>query len=358
VGILLVGNVLADELPQVTQKEDDDPNRFTFSARLGLNIHTKFKDSSSAGAGAFGTNRRTPNDPNRPGGDPYNYDNGYVYNDISGSGDGQTWYWGYDNSSQVNSTTLNPGGFNGLFPDNTILFTRTTSVSTGGNPSLNNDDPQLGFEVTYDRELGSKGKLKYGVEAAFNYLNLCQNAHGSGTTTVTSLTNAYSFPDGTTPPTGPFQGTFTGPNFVISNSIVGTFSGTSTANLAAQYHLNADIFGFRLGPYIEYPLGKRMFLTASAGLALDIVSADASWEESVTTGSGTVSGGAHSSDADATWGGYISGTLSYRISDRWSATAGVQWEAMSDYTQSVGVKEVEIDMTGSIFVTLGLSYDF
>jgi len=67
--------------------------------------------ANSAFALPFANPRRTPN------GDAYNYNNGYVLTDISGNAGNQTWYWGYDNSSQVN------------FANNTIAFDRTVMAN-------------------------------------------------------------------------------------------------------------------------------------------------------------------------------------------------------------------------------------
>ncbi len=57
-------------------------NRLTFSARFGLNISAKF--SGVAPIAMPATTRTTPD------GATYNYDDGYVLPDVSGSGDGYT----------------------------------------------------------------------------------------------------------------------------------------------------------------------------------------------------------------------------------------------------------------------------
>ena len=68
-------------------------NRVTLSLRFGLNIRSKFSGigTSFTSGSIFGNNRTTPN------GDPYNYDNGYVYaDDFTVPGTDYTRYWGYD----------------------------------------------------------------------------------------------------------------------------------------------------------------------------------------------------------------------------------------------------------------------
>ena len=102
-------------------------NRFTFSARFGLNISAKFK--------GIGGNLN-------PSKNPGQYDDGYVHTDVSGNAGGQTWYWGYDNSSQINAG------------NNTVSFDRTTATANG-NSSTGNEDSGVttGFELAY-RQLG------------------------------------------------------------------------------------------------------------------------------------------------------------------------------------------------------------
>src|SRR5580704_14794599 len=90
-------------------------NRVTVSLRYGLNIKGRFTGPSSINfptSFPLAGGRRTPN------GDPYNYDDGYVLTDISGNAGGQTWYWGYDNSSQVN------------IANHTVSFDRTTAPAS------------------------------------------------------------------------------------------------------------------------------------------------------------------------------------------------------------------------------------
>src|SRR4029077_5177246 len=82
-----------------------------------------------------------------PSGDPYNYENGYVLTDISHNAGHQTWYWGYDDSSQVDIN------------NNTISFDRTSvpgRMPGGGSGDANDDSSHLGAEIAYSYEIGVK----------------------------------------------------------------------------------------------------------------------------------------------------------------------------------------------------------
>src|SRR6266571_701983 len=109
---------------------EDVTNRLTLSARIGFNISARFKGLNTLPPPAI-AGRNTPH------GDPYNYDDGYVLTDSSGSFGGQTWYWGYDDSSRQIS-------------GNNILMSRSTPAS--GAPSVTlGDEPSYGAELVYSR---------------------------------------------------------------------------------------------------------------------------------------------------------------------------------------------------------------
>jgi len=102
----------------------DSTNRVTLSLQFGLNINASFR-----GIGG-GLNPSL----NSGGG---RYDNGLRPHDISGNAGGQTWYWGYDNSSQNNAANH--------------TFRLTHDATAGGNPSASADDSagNTGFELDY-----------------------------------------------------------------------------------------------------------------------------------------------------------------------------------------------------------------
>lgn len=333
-GLLLVA--LVGLVPPVVAADQDATNRLTFSGRFGLNISAKFKNLRSAPPG----NPRTT-----PDGDPYNYDDGYVLTDVSGNAGGQTWYWGYDNSaSQISG--------------NTILMNRSTPV---GHPAARTleDDPYLGAELTYNRLLGVQGKARYGLEVAANYLNLSLNANRTFSGTVSRLTDAYPFTPGTTPPAAtpasPYQGSFNGPGFLLGDTPV---SSTTTlipgATITDAQRLDANLWGFRLGPYVELPLSERWNLYFSGGLATGLLDSEVAWTQ--TIGASSTRGGGHA--LDVLWGFYAGANVSWRFSEHWSAIGGAQFQSLGNYQHAFGGRKVEMDFSNSVFLTLGLGYNF
>ena len=105
--------------------------RVGVSYRMSYNISARFRNlggfaSASRPGPATGSNvDRT-------------YDNGFNKVDVSGNAGGQTWFWGYNDASQIVGDTV----------------VMSSSSSSGNVSSEASDDPHHGMEVTYNLELG------------------------------------------------------------------------------------------------------------------------------------------------------------------------------------------------------------
>ena len=131
------------------------------------------------------------------------------------------------------------------------------------------------------------------------------------------------------------------------------------ASITGPRDFSADLFSFRLGPYVEIPLSKSIAFALSGGFALMYVNSEFSFDETVTIpGVGSVEHQA--SGAGNGWlpGGYVAGSFSVALSDAWSFVAGAQFEDVGRYTQTLSGKQATLDLSKSIFVTVGLSYSF
>jgi hypothetical protein len=338
--ILVAAAVLA---PGAVRAEDFVTNRLTFSARFGFNVSARFRGQTTL---PLGINLRTT-----PSGDPYNYDDGYVLTDISGNAGGQTWYWGYDDSANQIS-------------GNTILLSRSTASGNFSSPSFDSN-PNFGGELTYDRLLGTKDKLRFGLEAAANYLNLSLHNSSTASGTLSRVTDAYPFTPDTTPPaatpSAPYQGSFGGPGFVIGdtpvNSTVVIIPGGVI--VTGQRQFDADLFGLRLGPYLDIPFHNNFNFWVSGGLAVCWLNGEASWSETVTvTGAGSASSSGSGRDDDLLWGGYVAANVSWDVKDNWSIVGGVQYQNLGIYRHNFGLRQAEVDLRNSVFVTIGLSRRF
>lgn len=336
-GLVLAGSAL---FTSAASAESFETNRFTFSARFGFNISAKFKDIGRVSLN--GISRATPNGHN------YNYDDGYVLEDVSGNFGDQTWYWGYDDSARQIS-------------GDTILMSRSSSAGNFESRERD-DDPTLGAELVYNRQLGVKGKLHWGIEAAANYLDFSSHDNRSINGSLAGVTDAYSYTPGTTPPTATpgnsYQGTLDGPGFVIGATPVSSTASLSSATLSGKRELNADIWGFRLGPYLEYPITENLNVSLSGGFAFALLNAEAKWNETLATPGANYSLIGKGQDCGALWGGYVAANLAWQFSERWSAVGGIQYQDLGTFDESIGGRGVEIDLSSSIFLTVGLGYSF
>jgi hypothetical protein len=320
-------------------------NRLSVSVRFGLGISARFKGAG----GSYNPFSVPANGRRTPEGDRYNYDDGYVLTDVSGNFGGQTWYWGYDNNSQVSG--------------NNILFNRTTAPGLPASRSAD-DNSAVGLEVTYNHQFGVKTNwhhMHYGLEAAANYLPISINLNTRFSGTLSRQTDAYPYTPGTTPPGAPYQGSFNGPGFVI-----GSTPGSSTltpiagTTIIENDNFDANLFGFRVGPYVEFPFqSNRLFLHASAGLAVGLLESRASWHETVTIpGEGTTVFSGSRTAFSVLCGGYVSADAEWRLSRRWSVEGGVQFQDLGKFSQKLGIRKVELDLSRSIFLVVGASYRF
>jgi len=348
-GVLLLATAVSAE--QDLQTYLNSTNRVTLSLRFGLNISGKFKGlgSSFASGAPLAAGRRTPN------GDAYNYDNGYVLTDVSGNAGGMTWYWGYDKAGQVNAGA------------NTVAFDRTVAIGLPSEKS-SDDSPYVGAELTYNYEMfrDKWRHLNYGLEFAVNYMPISFSSGGLYNATLSRVTDTYSYASGTTPPGYsnpselPYQGSFNGPGFLLNSTPSSSVQSFVAGQFLAQQHFDANLWGFRVGPYIEMPVSEKWNLHLSGGLAVGLIDAEASWKETLTVNadnsSRTVSGGGH--DTDVLWGYYIGLNAAYQFNDRWAVEAGVQFQDLGTYSHNFGGRTAELDLSGSVFVHVGISYSF
>lgn len=336
--LLVAGNSSADETNVL--------NRFQLSARVGFNVSGKF-----SGIGNRLFTGVTPVPRFTPDGDPYNYDDGYLLTDSSGNLGGQTWYVGYDNSAaQISGNQL-------------LLSRSTASADTAG--AKQDADVSVGFALTYQRQLGSKDRFSWGAEAGFNYQPVKFNDNGNYAAAVTKTTDAYAFTPGTTPPDAtpgaPYQGTFGGPGFLFGDTIVSSSSQTIASGNAfsGSHEFDGNLWGFQLGAYGAYQLSTNWQVSVSGGFALGILSADVTWSEQATLpGGGLASLSGGGSDTSVLYGFYLGANVGYDLGKNWSIVGGVQYQFLNSYENDFSGRTVEVDFSGSIYVTLGISKSF
>jgi hypothetical protein len=348
-GVVLFGTAVSAEQDKYTYMSST--NRVTLSLRFGLNVHAKFSGIGNS----FTT--PTPGNYNVPG---YS---GYVLTDSTGNFLGLTTYWGYESRASQWSGSTVPGA-------DTITFKNASVAGGAGTGQTDASKPLPGLELTYDRELFKKEDwhdLRFGVEGALNYMKISLRSTSTFGATVATTTDIYQLP-GTTPPaatTGaPFQGTFDGSPGGYSLLEVPVFSSATAlapgGTFLSQDHFDADLWGGRLGPYVEMPLTKNLDLRLSGGLAVGLLNGNESWNQTLTLpgggGSTAVAGGGDASKV--LWGYYVSLDADWQINKRWAVDGAVQFQDLGKFNHNFGGRQLQLDLSRSLFLELGISYSF
>lgn len=327
------------------QKPEQRLNRFGLNYRMGLNISVDFKH---LGGRAFtDVGPATGTTVNRT------YDNGYNRVDSTGNNHGGyqgTWDWSYSN----------PNSFQG---DHILVQSYSAPANASSND--NGDDPYHGLELTYNRQFFEGKHWRGGLETGLGYNHISIDDSRGLTTGATRLSDAYYGPGVEAWPAPPGPATYGGPGAVIDAAPTSrtTDALARAAAISGGRKLETELFTWRVGPYVEFPLTERLSAGLSGGLVLALAQSDFSYNEDVVItdsvyGGASASSHGSASQTDVLVGGYVGGSLSYALTSDFSLVAGAQFQALGDTTITAGNKQAVLNLGQSIFVSLGVAYSF
>ena len=342
--LLAPGSVM---LRAETSAPAESPDHFSASFRMAFNLGVKFKL-----LGGF----PPQGNPGPPTGGIENrrYDDGYNLVDNNNNTylypEPLTRNWGYQNASQV-------------LDNRYIVMHSASSPQTIG--TANGDvDPAPGFELTYQRRLGGDKKWSWGLEGAFNYMPVHASGHHDYSSVVTVVNDRYEVPADELSglrfiPPAPYAGSDLG-GPLLGSTPTRTYSVVPTgATIVGSQNFDADLFGFKVGAYLCFPLDHNWRVTLSGGLGLVQVESNFKFAETVTIpDAGQVPHAGASSHDDLLVGGYVSGNVYYAIHEHWELFAGVQYQNVGQYTHTLQDRSAELDLSQTIFVTVGLNWSF
>ncbi len=328
--------------PVQAQSEDDSWTRhFRLGMQIGLNLKADFSMH-----GQFGLSGSQPG-PAGVSGVNHSYDDGYVLVDRTGNAAGFTSNWGYTSASQYNPATQ------------TLVFHSATSFDYRGSDSSNGQGVQyMGLDLAYGGEVTRWGPVRIGWEFGFGLLPI--GITDSRPLPAEFSQAAYSFSTaGIVLPTAPYNGGPSGLGPTIhdvatalpANPIGGTLTGTRT--------LDADLFSFRLGPTVYWPLSKRWAVEASGGFAMGVVSADYKFNETaVFSDGGQATNHGDIGATDLVYGGYVAATIKYHPASNWDIYVGAQFMPLGDALVSGGGRQARLDLSTGAYLSAGINWPF
>ena len=165
--------------------------------------------------------------------------------------------------------------------------------------------------------------------------------------------------NGVIPPVAPYAGTFQWPRSDHHGRARPEHGDRVRWRLASRgwRQLEANLFAFKVGPYVELPLSARWALDLRGGLALVAVNSEFSYQETTAiSGLGEVTSSARGSQSDLLVGAYAGGGISYAFNDNFGVLAGAQFQSVGEFSQTLNGRKAVLDLSKSIYVTIGLSY--
>jgi len=350
-----LGSSGAGESPEILRLEGGElvpvrtpllRHRFSVSYRPSFNVTAEFKNlgfpaSTVPGPGAGLVDR--------------NYDDGYVRLETvglaAGSPDGYTSYWSYQSGAQV--------------VGNNLIMSKASSAGTIGSSGTFDDDPQQGMEFLYSLAIGPVGRFSWGLEGAFGFGGLDIRDTRSLTTDINVDTDTFDIsnlePGGGPPPAPgtPSPGRSGTTALILVEPASRSSTTFSGAAISGYRSVEADVFDFRVGPYVEFQLARRVGLTLSGGLGFAWVDSTFAFNETLQLpGAGQLVNTGRGTESDLLVGGYAAANVSYAVSDAWRLFLGAQYRNMGSFNQTVNGAEVEVDFGNAFYTALGVSYSF
>ena len=333
-----------------TQAQDNG----SWMDRLGLGYHGALNITAKfSGLGGF-TSLNTPGvagataDTAAPGTVVRTYDDGFIGVDNSQNAGGTSTYWGYNNSSQV---------VGGAIQMHSSSSPATASTGNVGNEIRN------GIELSYFQPLGGSNHWRWGVDGALNWTPISVRDTRPLLGDIITLTHAFDLGGVTPPPVPPnYVGPVAGPGapqLGTGATDLGTTTQTGAASIVGRRSVEANLFGLRVGPYLEYDLCRTVSFDLGAGFAGSLMDSKFSYDDVVTIsglGSQVSSGADHS--LGFIYGGYVRGQVNLKLCKSATLFGGAELDSLNDFTQSAGVAHAQINLGTIVNVTGGIRFRF
>ena len=296
------------------------------------------------------------------------YLDGYVRQDAGTEVDGSTWYWGYDQPSQVvgDSLVYHATGYESVRSDSiSSAAGRRSSDSLLGSGISLRADVTTPWSLGPFRVGGMLGLAAASDSQSYRFGNF--NAVQTSENFRHDYRDTYDL-DGVVPPAAPYSGGPGGPGPLIwnipnSRSITTTLASTDTAVFANDVHARFEnqMLSLALGGSLAYAEGP-WTLTAASGLALEFHHYDARQTETLTattaTGKRTVANWSdHSSGTKIRPGVFAELAARRALDDRLFIEGFLRGEVAETFSVSAGPSVFDFEPYGfSMGVRVGLHF--
>ncbi len=261
------------------------------------------------------------------------YDDGYNRVDSSFNAGNETTYWGYQNASQDNGGSI------------TMNSARTTIDANGSSGSQ--DESQPGLEIYWQKDLTENKRWNFGLRTALRWQQIELDNRAVYSTTVETIADTYSYVK--IPPGAPFNGSFSGPNFLLSDIPFRSTTSIAGPSVVATRTIDANLFGFDLGPTLALTLTKKLRAVVSAGGTVAWMQSDFSYRDGALASGGDTEG-------TQLLGAYIGADIQYQIGEHWGVFTGAAYNRLQNFDQQVDGRSAELQFGDSYTLRTGLFF--
>ncbi len=319
----------------------DIPAKSSRYFRVGALVGFNFQADFSMG-GTFSVSGNNPG-PTGVGLANHEYDDGFVRVDVTGNDQNATWYWGYEDASQV--------------VGNRLYFHSADSFTTTGS-ATDDSGASVGFDSAYGGRLGRLWGGAVGWEFGFGLLPI-KITDSQPLNAIAIQTEHWYDISQITIPGAPYEGSYQGPSTKLNDvANLGAGSGIVPATLTGTRTLDVTLYNFRLGPTLQWELHPRFAVLVSVGASFGIVTGDLEYDEQLHMPGSVANNQGSSSSTEFVYGGYLAATLLYHAVRNGDFYLGFQYMPMSSATFTGDNRQAQLDMTGGLYISAGVNWPF
>lgn len=285
------------------------------------------------------------------GGVNYDYDNGFVHVDSSGNAGGQTWNWGYQNSSQYHPAD-----------SGTMDFSITNSNANGNSDEHGGADPGIELFAYYD--MGPIGfsplkerKATWGFRGGFHYSHVNVDNSDLVATDLTTTNDTFGL-NGTIPPLAPYAGSFGGPGPLLGDHPVRTI-GSGSGLVSGSRELDVHLTIANFGTFLEVPVTQEIDVLIEAGVSLAVGSGSYDYYSTTSvTGLGSQQSSGSETRTSLLPGVYLGVSGTYELTKEWSIQCASRYQFMDSYDLEANGSKAALSFGSAFVVSVGCIYSY